>query len=222
MQSNKTLLSNGKEDIYSRSKDIGKTLNELLEEAEIPASDLKDHRYHEATTIFPHLYLGGVGACTAQNLQKLGVTLVINVAEECSIKKYDPNEGITELKLIIHDRVDEPQFQSFHKLFHEIDLVEKKNTKCIVHCMRGRSRSATVVIAYVMYKLKLDLNNAFQYVKTKRTIIGPHGDLKKQLLQFERYFLKTESNTLWHYLLTPVESSNQNQQPNKPINKENN
>ncbi|GAM19484.1 hypothetical protein SAMD00019534_026590 [Acytostelium subglobosum LB1] len=174
-----------------------KTLNEQLEEREDPHFRSKQQEYDCATEILPYLYLAGEGACAPDNLKSLGVTLVINVAEECRSKVYHERDGINELKLPIMDRVgDEHQFDTFYKLFQHIDDIAQTKGKCIIHCKRGRSRSATIVIAYLMYKLNYTLNDAFHHVKERRKIIGPHYDLKLQLLHWERYLNKSATNTL--------------------------
>ena len=43
----------------------------------------------------------------------------------------------------------------------------------LVHCMAGVSRSATLVIAFLMLTRKLSLNEAFRVVKSRRKIVIP-------------------------------------------------
>lgn len=79
-------------------------------------------------------------------------------------------------------------------------------TRCIVHCMRGRSRSAGIVIgikkitstfpiltlqsAYLMKRENLSLKDAYSEVKKKRIPIGPHYHIRKQLIDFEEQYLE--------------------------------
>jgi hypothetical protein len=46
-------------------------------------------------------------------------------------------------------------------------------------------RSATLVIAYVMLKLKLKLKETILYVKERRFIVSPNPGFMKQLVDFE-------------------------------------
>ena len=69
----------------------------------------------------------------------------------------------------------------------------KENTKgsiknkVLVHCQVGMSRSATIVIGYLMRKFPdMTLNKAFRFVKSKRPIVNPNEGFIKQLKSFER------------------------------------
>lgn len=53
-----------------------------------------------------------------------------------------------------------------------------------VHCYAGVSRSATVVLAYLMKEQGLTLSAAFKFVKARRFIL-PNDGFKAQLRKFE-------------------------------------
>lgn len=56
----------------------------------------------------------------------------------------------------------------------------------MVHCLAGISRSVTVTVAYLMQKLNLSLNDAYDFVKRKKSNISPNFNFMGQLLDFER------------------------------------
>ena len=60
------------------------------------------------------------------------------------------------------------------------------NEKVLVHCWAGASRSATIVIAYIMWKYKTSVEDAINYVLQKRTQILPNSGFQKQLKIFEK------------------------------------
>lgn len=57
----------------------------------------------------------------------------------------------------------------------------EEGSKVLVHCKMGISRSASVVIAYVMKAKNWNLHKALTYVKNKRTCIKPNENFLKQL-----------------------------------------
>ena len=48
---------------------------------------------------------------------------------------------------------------------------ETQRTNVLVHCMAGVSRSATLVIAYLMKSRNVSFNEAFAIVKSKRKLV---------------------------------------------------
>ena len=60
------------------------------------------------------------------------------------------------------------------------------NTKCLVHCAMGMSRSATSVIMFIMRLFSMKLEDAFEFVKTQREATDPNDGFMEQLRSFEK------------------------------------
>ena len=60
-----------------------------------------------------------------------------------------------------------------------------KDGAVLVHCYRGRSRSATVVVAFLMQKHGYSAERALAKVRGKREIIQPHDSFLAQLKLYE-------------------------------------
>ena len=58
--------------------------------------------------------------------------------------------------------------------------------------MAGASRSATIVVAYLMWKEKMKYKDAMDFVKQKRFIIYPNLGFRDQLKKFEEELIKNE------------------------------
>lgn len=56
----------------------------------------------------------------------------------------------------------------------------------LVHCAAGRSRSASVVISYLMKLNKWSLNKSIEYVQKMREIVEPNPGFKLQLRMYEK------------------------------------
>ena len=57
---------------------------------------------------------------------------------------------------------------------------------CLVHCQAGVSRSATVVISYLMYAKKAPLRSAFAHLRKIRPVVCPNPGFVKQLQEYEK------------------------------------
>lgn len=75
----------------------------------------------------------------------------------------------------------------------------KLGRKCLVHCKMGKSRSASVVIAFVMKTYNWSLQKALDFVKSKRSCINPNDGFMKQLEIYEGILdaSRQRHSTLW-------------------------
>ena len=67
----------------------------------------------------------------------------------------------------------------------DLDSVKNANGKVLIHCHAGISRSATICMAYLMATKRIRMEEAYEYVKSKRKIISPNFNFMGQLLGFE-------------------------------------
>ncbi|KAF8848241.1 phosphatases II, partial [Acephala macrosclerotiorum] len=58
-------------------------------------------------------------------------------------------------------------------------------SKVLVHCRMGISRSATIIIAYLMRKKRLSAEDALAYVRVNRWIANPNANFMAQLKIWE-------------------------------------
>ncbi|HYE74444.1 MAG TPA: dual specificity protein phosphatase [Blastocatellia bacterium] len=57
--------------------------------------------------------------------------------------------------------------------------------RILIHCQAGISRSATVMIAYLMYELHISGDQALALVRAARPFVRPNDGFAKQLVEFE-------------------------------------
>lgn len=67
----------------------------------------------------------------------------------------------------------------------EKDMVQKSG-RVLVHCTRGKSRSATIVAAYMMWRWGICVYDALQNVQNKRSIALPNEGFMDQLFVWEK------------------------------------
>lgn len=75
--------------------------------------------------------------------------------------------------------------------FFPPDYVRRAGGKILVHCEAGISRSPTICMAYLMKTKRLRLDEAFDYIKQRRSLISPNFGFMGQLLQYESEILSS-------------------------------
>ncbi|XP_039557556.1 dual specificity protein phosphatase 1 isoform X1 [Passer montanus] len=137
--------------------------------------------------ILPFLYLGSAYHASRKDmLDALGITALINVSANC------PNhfEGHYQYKSIpVEDNHKADISSWFNEAIDFIDSVKNEGGRVFVHCQAGISRSATICLAYLMRTNRVKLDEAFEFVKQRRSIISPNFSFMGQLLQFESQVL---------------------------------
>lgn len=66
-----------------------------------------------------------------------------------------------------------------------LEDARRKNSKVLVHCQAGVSRSPTIVIAYLMRLLGISMNDAYNRVRELRPIVAPNIVFWSQLTDYE-------------------------------------
>ncbi|XP_043193805.1 dual specificity protein phosphatase 3-like isoform X2 [Amphibalanus amphitrite] len=87
----------------------------------------------------------------------------------------------------------EDWFQVAADFIHE----SRRSGKVLVHCVQGLSRSATLVIAYLMIKLHMSLSQALQTVRARREIF-PNDGFLQQLIRLNNQLMDARRvNVSW-------------------------
>ncbi|XP_028651404.1 dual specificity protein phosphatase family protein [Erpetoichthys calabaricus] len=141
--------------------------------------------------VWPNLYIGDL--TIAQNrgmLQKMGITHVLNAAHSKQGSIGDQmfyGKNITYKGIAAEDSLDFDLSEHFKEAAHFVNkALKKKDGKVLVHCIMGVSRSATLVLAYLMLYQHLSLCDAVQKVIQRRPIC-PNKNFLKQLLDLDNH-----------------------------------
>ncbi|KAI4378880.1 hypothetical protein MLD38_016302 [Melastoma candidum] len=130
------------------------------------------------------LFLGSVGAANNKEvLKRLNVTHVLTVAN--SLKPPHPDD-FTYKVIAVSDREDTNLRQYFDECFDFIDEANQSGGGALVHCFVGRSRSVTIVVAYMMKKHGMTYLQALEHVKSRRPQACPNSGFVSQLRDFEK------------------------------------
>jgi protein phosphatase slingshot len=139
--------------------------------------------YQSTNKITPNLYLGDATIARSKYfLENNNIHGIINATTN------EPNaypESYEYLRININDEPSEQIRSFFQDIFEFIRRHHNLGHSVLVHCQMGISRSATLVIAYLMIDGHKTLGEAFQQVKGVRQQIDPNDGFIRQLRELE-------------------------------------
>ena len=142
---------NGNNSIYSN-----------IETFNLPASKIDDN-----------IYLGSsINAANYKELKDIGITCIINVTKAISNYYEDYEDEFDYYRISVEDIENESIINNLDLVYKYIDKQIKKNKKILIHCFAGRSRSAAVVLFYLIKKYKLNIKEAYDLILKKRHVVN--------------------------------------------------
>ncbi|XP_030055498.1 dual specificity protein phosphatase 26 [Microcaecilia unicolor] len=138
---------------------------------------------NHADEVWPGLYLGDQDiAADRRELSRLGITHILNVSHS----KWRGGPEYYEGMRITYQGIeaqDSPTFDMSVHFYPAADFIHKalreSGGRILVHCAVGVSRSATLVLAYLMIHHHMALVEAIKTVKDHRGIIPNRGFLRQ-------------------------------------------
>ena len=136
--------------------------------------------------ILDNIYLGDVLAAENETyLKSFNISVVIN----CAYEHISDYEDLKAYELNLTDHFPQQLFPTFEFAYNIIKYYNKNN-KIYVHCMSGMSRSASLVIFYIMKEKKWDYDRSFEYVQKIRSCINPNSYFVEQLKEYYDKYIK--------------------------------
>ena len=139
-------------------------------------------RFNDIDEIIDNIWLGNCSSAeNVKDLKDKGIKKILTVMDQTG-PEYKEEDGFIHKKYEIRDFED----QNIIQYFGECLKFMKGEEKILVHCWAGSSRSATIVIAYLMWTKKMSFNDALNFVHEKREIVYPKPGFQEQLELFEK------------------------------------
>jgi len=139
------------------------------------------------------LYLGSVGAAYTRTSLKLRKITHILTLCDCLPPKFP---GEFNYKVI--EVLDDPSVRlsaHFRETGEFINAAIREGGQVLVHCFAGVSRSATVVIAYLIAYHQMSYKDAFALVQNRRPWINPNPGFCAQLRRYETWLKEQQSKS---------------------------
>ena len=145
-------------------------------------------KQNDMDEILPNLYLGNIASAeNKQKLKELNIKKVLSIMNFGS-PTYTAEDNIIHKVISIGDIPTENIIKYFGECLNFI----KGEEKVLVHCMAGSSRSASIVIAYLMWSVKKTFRDALNFVNERRFYIFPNRGFLSQLRMFEKELIKND------------------------------
>ncbi|KAJ1104519.1 hypothetical protein NDU88_001930 [Pleurodeles waltl] len=159
--------------------------------------DSEDWTYpmrREMQEILPGLFLGPYSSAMKSKLpvlQKCGITHIVCIRQNIEANFIKPNfqQLFRYLVLDIADNPVENIIRFFSVTKEFVDGSLQTGGKVLVHGNAGISRSAALVIAYIMETFGVKYRDAFTYVQERRFCINPNAGFVHQLQEYEAIYL---------------------------------
>ena len=131
------------------------------------------------------IYIGSVRCVTADNIQKHDITHIISCVHLMQKPSYPSNVQVHHVN--VWDLADADIKDYFFSSITFIDKALKEKGTVLVHCNAGRSRSASIILAYFIYKYGLSCDDALQKLRSKRPSANPNPGFISQLKEWEQF-----------------------------------
>jgi protein-tyrosine phosphatase len=139
------------------------------------------------------LYLGSLDdAMNIDWIKNNNIKDVITVITGIDTESLTNSLSKINVKCHVFDICD-TSTQNLSSLFQTLFDIIDSSTSVLVHCGMGISRSATVVLAYLMYSQKMYLDDAMRFVLKSRLCIFPNDGFIVQLIEFENKIFGSRS-----------------------------
>jgi len=138
--------------------------------------------------ILENIVLGN--ACNARNyyqLEKNNIGLIVNCSKD--IPNYF-SDDVAYIRVSVEDKLKQDIYTHLDKTITHMHkyLADNPNKNIFVHCFMGSSRSATVIIAFLIKYRKYTRRDALLFLKQKRHLVNINVDFFKQLKVFEENY----------------------------------
>lgn len=132
------------------------------------------------------IFLGGVPSKSTDYrwIQENGISAVLNVTREWEDDEDFFRRNGIEYKSIPVDDLTAPSINQISLGVEFIQTILVRGGKILVHCAKGRGRSATLLCAYMAENSQLTLPQALDKLKKVRPLVSIN---RKQLSAIEEY-----------------------------------
>ncbi len=144
------------------------------------------------TRLLPGLYLSGaVEASSLHVLRHYGITHILNATEDLLLP--EETQCFVGMRIPLRDVEEEDISPYFAPAATFIDSALENGGGVLVHCHAGRSRSCSLVLAWLMTRRKWTLKQALEFLHEHRPQAAPNAGYLQQLSALEAQLFGTQT-----------------------------
>ncbi|KAJ6216849.1 hypothetical protein RDWZM_008006 [Blomia tropicalis] len=170
----------------------------------------------DISPIIPYLYLGNYRAATNPTLlRNNGIRHVMSILSEREAISPDFKVETIQYKMVVKfDLPGEDMLLTLPECIEHLTTITKSQQGLLVHCMMGVSRSATVVLGFLMKTNGWPFEKALQVLISCRSVVNPNFGFRAQLRLFDRMGFRLDINNkeLRLYMLNAIAFRNYTEQ----------
>lgn len=128
--------------------------------------------YQGITHITDNIYLSSsFSVINLENLEKLRIYDIINCTKDIP-NWFEQDERFDYMRIKINDDGKEKFSNKILEDSYNFITEKSNNSKILIHCYLGRSRSVTVILYYLLKKYNINKYDALNIIKEKRPNIN--------------------------------------------------
>ena len=170
------------------------TIDELKHVCLFPSHGVQEYPTQDMDEVYPGIFLGNAAsAADIDRLHKHNVGYVLNAAHgtdaslfqlQVHSKEDYEKHGIAYFGVEALDMSSYPLHKHFKESTDFIRRGLQSGKSVLVHCRMGISRSAALVVAFLIEAEKMDCKEAMKLVRSRREIF-PNDGFMQQLAQYK-------------------------------------
>ena len=178
----------------ARKKEEGKRQREERQKRE------EDHVAFEThgRLVTDHVFIGGCHVAGNREWVEENVSLVVNLSK----RDFRYSQDVTCLKIDVEDSQTENISTHFERVNEMIQQHVTQDKSVLVHCMKGKSRSASFVLAYLVSCKRMFLSDAYDLLHEVNRGLSINSGFINQLMEFEKKVFDLQVSTLFKQIFS--------------------
>jgi len=145
------------------------------------------HGNHPPSDCLAFIVLGTkVQALDKDFIKSNNIVRVLTIATTREMPDIEKKvDGVEYSRIAISDDGTDSLKPHLEEVFTFLRTGEERHERTLIHCIEGKSRSPSLLIAYLMSEKKFSLKEAYRILKKKYPFISPRYQFFQELLDLE-------------------------------------